>query len=209
MGVFYSVTDLAKLSWLGDKNIHRFLMTWRMMTSQMQTTLPPSELTEILSQKVEKSVVLKEDVGFFYRKDEEDPDRNSDFLIRSMENYLDRERYRTNLANDLHSILSQSQTRAGVPSVLDTPGGDTSVEVRESRKKKRLERKAKIAAAKAAAAPAPTPKGKGKGKDPKKEKKVCYYFNQPGGCPKTAEECWLLHKKLSAAEVAKVGSAYF
>ena len=51
MGVFYSVTDPAKLGWLGDKNIHRFLMTWRLMTSQMQTTLPPDELTEILLQK--------------------------------------------------------------------------------------------------------------------------------------------------------------
>ena len=84
MGVFYSVTDLAKLDWLGDKNIHRFLMTWRMLTSQMQTTPPLSELTEIILQKVEKSVVLKEDVGHFYREDEEDPYRNSDFLIRSM-----------------------------------------------------------------------------------------------------------------------------
>ena len=33
---------------------------------------------------------------------------------------------------------------------------------------------------------------------------VCYYFNQPSGCPKTAEECWFLHKKLPAAEVAKM-----
>ena len=33
---------------------------------------------------------------------------------------------------------------------------------------------------------------------------MCYYFNQPGGCPKTAEECWFKHKKLSAAEVAKM-----
>ena len=137
-------------------------------------------------------------------EDEEDSDRNSDFLIRSMENYLDRERYRTNRANDLHSILSQSQARAGAPSVLDTPGGNTSAETREQKKKKRQERKAKLAAAKAAAAPAPTPKGKGKGKDPNREKKVCYYHNQPGGCPKTVEECWFLHQKLPAAEVAKM-----
>ena len=33
---------------------------------------------------------------------------------------------------------------------------------------------------------------------------VCYYFNQPSGCPKTAEECWFLHKELPAAEVAKM-----
>ena len=134
-GVFYSVTDLAKLDWLGDTNIHRFSMTWRLMISQMQTTTPPPDgLTEILLQKVEKSVVLKEDVGHFYRMDEDDYDRNSDYLIRSMENYLDRERYRTNRANDLHSMLSQSQTRAGAPSVLDTPGGNTSAEAREQRK---------------------------------------------------------------------------
>ena len=83
MGVFYSVTDLAKLDWMGDKNTHRFLMTWRLMVSQMQATLPPDELTEILLQKVEKSVVLKEDVGHLYRMEEDDYDydRNSDFLI--------------------------------------------------------------------------------------------------------------------------------
>ena len=101
MGVFYSVTDLAKLDWLVDKNIHRFLMTWRLMTSQKQTALPPDELTEILLQQVEKSVVLKEDIGHFYRMDEDDYDRNSDYLIRSMENYLGCERYRANRANDL------------------------------------------------------------------------------------------------------------
>ena len=116
--------------------------------------------------------MLKEDIGHSYRKDEDDPDRNSDFLIRSMDNYLDRERYRTNRANDIHSILSQSQTRAGAPSVLDTPGGNTSAEAREQKKKRRQERKARLAAAKAAAAPVPTPKGKRKGKDPKREEGV-------------------------------------
>ena len=75
------VTDLAKLDWMGDKNIHRFLMTWRLMISQMQTTFPHDELTEILLQKVEKSVVRKEDVGHFYRMDEDDYGRSSDFLI--------------------------------------------------------------------------------------------------------------------------------
>ena len=60
MGVLYSVTDLAKLDWMGDKHIYEFLMTWRLMLDQMQTTLPADELTEILMQKMEKSAVLKE-----------------------------------------------------------------------------------------------------------------------------------------------------
>ena len=153
-------------------------------------------------QEMEKSVVLKEDIAHFYRMDEGHRNKNYDFLIRSMENYMDRERYRTNRANDLHSMLSQvnREARAGAPSIIDQPGGNGPSEVSE-KKKKRQERKAR-AAAKAAAAPAPTPTGKGKGKG--KEKKVCYYFNQPGGCLKTVEECWFKHKQLSAAEVAKM-----
>ena len=151
---------------------------------------------------MEKSVVLKEDIAHVSRLD--DADRICDFLVRSMENYLDRERYRTNRANDLQSMLSQAHAKTGAPSVLDPPGGSGPSEASERRKKKRQEMKAKIAAAKAAAAPAPTPNGKGKGKGLGKEKKVCYYFNQLGGCPKTAEECWFLHKKLPAAEVAKM-----
>ena len=136
--------------------------------------------------------------------DKDDSDRNCDFLIRSMENNLDRERYRTNRANDLQSMLSQANrdARTGAPSIIDPPGGNGPSEASERRKKKRQERKARVAAAKAAAAPAPTPPGKGNGKG--EEKKVCYYFNQPGGCPETAEECWFKHKKLSAAEVVKM-----
>ena len=214
MGVIYSVTDLAELEWMGGKQIHKFLMMWRLMLDPMQPTLPAEELTEILMQKMEKSVVLKEDIGHFYGLDKDDSDRNCDFLIRSMGNYLDRERYRTNRANDLQSMLSQAacprvglaqaHSRTGALSVLGASGGNATSEASERRKKKRQERKAKIAAAKVAAAPAPTPKGKGKGKGPGKDKKVCYYFNQPSGCPKAAEECWFLHKKLPAAEVAKM-----
>ena len=92
MGVIYSVADLAKLEWMGDKQIHKFLMMWRLMLDQMQTILPAEELLETLMQNMEKSVVLKEDIAHFYRLDKDDTDRNYDFLTRSMENYLDRER---------------------------------------------------------------------------------------------------------------------
>ena len=52
MGVIYSVTDLAKLEWMGDKRIHKFLMMWGLMLDQMQTFLPAEELIEILTQKM-------------------------------------------------------------------------------------------------------------------------------------------------------------
>ena len=161
-------------------------------------------LAEILMQKMEKSVVLKEDIAHLYRMDGGHKDKNSDFLIRSMENYMGRERYKTNRANDLHPVLTPNRDPiVGAPSVTGAPCGVDPSVARE-RKRKKQERKDR-AAAKAAAAPVPTPAGKGKGKGKVKgEKQVCYYFNQPGGCPKTAEECWFKHKKLSAAEVAKM-----
>ena len=90
MGVLYSVADLAKLEWMGDKQIHKFLMMWSLALDQTQITLPAEELIEILMQKMEKSVVLKKNIAHFCRLDKDDNDRNCDFLIRSMENYLSR-----------------------------------------------------------------------------------------------------------------------
>ena len=43
MGVMYSVTDLAKLEWMGGKQIHEFLVMWRLVLDQMQTTLLEDE----------------------------------------------------------------------------------------------------------------------------------------------------------------------
>ena len=157
--LFRSVTDLAKLDWMGDKQIHKFLMMWRLMLDQMNTILPQDEVTEILLQKVEKSIVLKEDVAHFYRMDEDDPNKNTDYLIRSMENYMDRERYRTNRANDLHSMLSNRDSRTSAPSVALNDAETSGT----GKKKKKKEQKGK-AAAKAPAAPATNPSGKGAGK---------------------------------------------
>ena len=164
MGMTYSVTDRAELEWMGDKQIHKFLLMWRLVLDQMQTTISEDGLTEIFTQRMEKSVVLKEDIAHFYRMDDGHGNKDHDFLITPMENYMDLERYSTNRANDLHSMLSQvnREARAGAPSIIDQPGGNGPSEVSEKRKKKRQERKAR-AAAKAAAAPAPTPTGKGKG----------------------------------------------
>ena len=207
MGAKKSVTDLAKLDWMGVKKAHKFFMMWRLILDQTQTIPPVDEFLEILTQKMEKSVVLREYIAHYYRMDEGHGDKNYSFLIRSMENYMDRERYKTNRANDFHSMPSLAQRdgnlRTDAPSVVDAPGGNGPSEASERRKTKKQKQKAK-AAAKAAAAPAPTPAGKGKGKGKEQRRNECYYFNQPGGCPKTIEECWFTHKKLSAAEVAQL-----
>ena len=85
---------------------------------------------------------------------------------------MGRERYNTNRANDLHSVLTPNRDpRVGTPSVTDAPGGVDPSVARE-RKRKKQERKDRTAA-KAAAAPAPTPAGKGKGKGKLRERSRC------------------------------------
>ena len=87
---------------------------------------------------------------------------------------MDRERYRTNRANDLHSLLALARrdVRTGAPSITDPPGGNGPSEASEKRKKRNQERNAR-AAAKRVAAPAPIPAGKGKGKGKEKGNKMC------------------------------------
>ena len=169
MGVMYGATDLAKLEWMGDQQIHKFLTMWRLMMTKSRP-----ELSEILMQKMEKSVALKEDIAHYYRMDEGHRDKNYEFLIRTMEKYMDQERYRTNRANDLHSMLALANrgVRSGAPSITDPPGGNGLSEANDKKKRKKQERKAK-AAAKAAAAPAPTPAGRGEGKTQRREKNAC------------------------------------
>ena len=58
--------------------------------------------------------------------------------------------------------------------------------------------------AKARAKSAPAKAGKGRAKSKPKDPQVCYYFNQSGGCNKSAEDCKFAHTKLSAAELAKL-----
>ena len=51
---------------------------------------------------------------------------------------------------------------------------------------------------------APADKGKGTGKGSSSKLGVCYFHNTEAGCTKTAKECKFEHKKLSAAEAAKL-----
>ena len=69
--------------------------------------------------------------------------------------------------------------------------------------KLKIQKKAKEAA-EAAKLAAPAGKGKGGGKGNSDKQGICYFHNTEAGCIKTAKECKFEHKKLSAAEAAKL-----
>ena len=116
---------------------------------------------------------------------------------------MDQGRCRTNRANDIHSMLALAirDVRTGAPSITDPPGGNGPSEARGKRRERSKNEKLRLLP-KRRLHPLPLPLGRGRGKAKKREK--CYYLNQHGGCPKTAEECGFKHKKLPAAEVAKM-----
>ena len=85
-----------------------------------------------------------------------------------------------------------------------SPPSTLTISQRAKTKKARKAAEAKKAA-EAAKLAAPAGKGKGGGKGNGEKLGVCYYHNTEAGCTKIAKECKFEHKKLSAAEAAKLG----
>ena len=109
-----------------------------------------------------------------------------------MTRYLTRKRYDVNRVGGIQSIL-ENMGRGAAPAVDD----DAKSQRAKAKKKARD-------AAKAAKLAAPAGKGKGGGKGNSDKLGVCYFHNTEAGCIKTAKECKFDHKKLSAAEAAKL-----
>ena len=192
----YQITDFADLEWRGDKptEIHTFMCIWENMLSQMHTSLSRHELAGILSQKLEKSNVLKEDLAHYYRQEPGHPDHSYEYSINPMTRYLKRKRYDVNRVGGIQSIL-KNMGRGAAPAVDD--------DAKSKRAKAKQKKKAKEAA-EAAKLAAPAGKGKGGGKGNSDKLGICYFHNTKAGCIKTAKGCKFEHKKLRAAEAAKL-----
>ena len=195
----YQITDFAELEWRGDKpaEIHTFMCIWENMLSQMHTSLSRNELASILIQKLDKSSALKEDLAHYWRQEPGHPDHSYEYLINSMARYLTRSgTYDVNRAGGIQSIL-KNIGRGAAPAV-DAGGMFKRV---KAKAKKGAKAKKEAEAAKLAA---PAGKGKGGGNGNGDKLGVCYFHNTEAGCIKTARECKFEHKKLSAAEAAKL-----
>ena len=195
VGAMYQITDFADFEWRGDEptEIHTFMYILENMLSQMHTSLSRHELAGISLQRLEKSNVLKEDLAHYYRQEPGHPDHNYEYLINSMTRYLRRKRYDVNRVGGIQSTYSENMGRGAAPAVDD-----------DAKSKRAKAKKKARDAAKAAKLAAPAGKGKGGGKGNSDKLGVCYFHNTEAGCIKTAKECKFDHKKLSAAEAAKL-----
>ena len=195
LGVTCQITDFADLEWRGDKpaEIHTFMYIWENMLSQMHTSLSRHELAGSLLLKLDKSIVLKENLAHYYRQGLGHPDHSYEHLINPMTRYLTRKRYDVNRVGGIQSIL-KNMGRGAAPAVDDDAKSKLA----------RAKKKAKDAAKAARLAAAPAGMGKGGGKGNSDKLGTCYFHNMEAGCTKTAEECKFEHKQLSAAEVAKL-----
>ena len=86
-----------------------------------------------------------------------------------------------------------------------TPSTRAKAKAKKAREAAKLAKEAaKLAKEAAKLAAAPAGKGKGNGKGNSAKLGVCYFRHTEAGCTKTAKECKFEHKRLSAAEAAKL-----
>ena len=210
MGIVYSITDLSNLDWMGDPRMQSFLYVWYVMVNGMKEAISETTLRDLLLTKMEKSSELQHDLNFYYRMPDGDPEKSYQYLLDSMERYIQRASQRKNRKDfngkHLEHILKCSHT--ALPGVGKEPKAKLSKAEKKARKLAQQKAQAESQGDRDASA-APAPKGGGKGGDkgplssqgtPYKE--ICYYFNH-STCQK-GKQCTFKHVKLNDKEKGKL-----
>ena len=97
----YSYADLSKLTWLGDDQMEKFLLTYSTLISGFTMEIADATLVEFLLPLVKRSKVLQPDVAAFDRMEDTDPNRTSKTLLGYIRRYLGRTRQEKN-RNNMH-----------------------------------------------------------------------------------------------------------
>jgi hypothetical protein len=85
MALIYSVTDLAKLTYPGGKNMHSFRHRWGLTTASMSDKLNHDTLASILLQRIESSNGLRGGIAYYHRRHEGHSDKTYAFLKQCMD----------------------------------------------------------------------------------------------------------------------------
>ena len=82
----YGLTNLMKVTYLGDKNMEQFYNSWLKVVNNLKSPESGSDEAreELFVKACEKSLVLKNDIDHYKRQLVGHPDKNYDFLIRRM-----------------------------------------------------------------------------------------------------------------------------
>jgi hypothetical protein len=220
MNTVYGIQDLSVVTYNGDQEAHFFLRNWDHVIRFQRTPLDDKTKEEMILTQLEKSVVLTGDIAHYRRQDQATTDRSYAFLRGCLTRYIARTIEQKNRAN----MQSQFARKVrGGPKAAPAPASDAN--------QKKAKKAAAKAAAKALAAQTATSdaakaaKAKAKAAARAKavgeqaaatfgpnvgEKKICWFFNAghhvagATSCSKTSKDCTYLHKKVSAAEFAKM-----
>ena len=91
MKQLYSIQDISDIKWMGDDKIFEFLELWKQIVANNAVQLTHKQLATILVQKLPvKSSAIGQDVAYWNRLPEDDPQKSYEYLINSMERHLDR-----------------------------------------------------------------------------------------------------------------------
>ena len=95
MNTVYSYEALYEMIWYGDHEIQAFLFKWYEILDNLSETISQEALRDILSKKMHKSIVLKNDMSHFDREKgkavtnpTERNDYTYDYLIQLLKRYL-------------------------------------------------------------------------------------------------------------------------
>ena len=98
--------------WMGDDKIEAYLAQWRHITSNLEEDIPEKAQQSCLETHMAQSEVLKEDLAHYNRYGTRGADHTYDFLLGSMERYIERQH------RDRVIALRQTTLKAGA---LDQP----------------------------------------------------------------------------------------
>jgi hypothetical protein len=86
----YGFQEIADIQWLGDENIFEFLERWTNMVRNNSIKLTDAQLATTLVEKMKPSKVLAQDIAYYHRLPDGDEQKTYEYLINSMQRYLDR-----------------------------------------------------------------------------------------------------------------------
>ena len=113
----YGLTNLMKVTYLGDKNMEQFYNSWLKVLNNLKSPESVSDEArkELFLKACEQSLVLKNDVDHYKRQAVGHPDKSYDFLVRSIKFRIDSAREDRN-CKELDNTFAGSSAMPAMPS---------------------------------------------------------------------------------------------
>ena len=122
MTMLYNLEDLVGLVYPGDNRIYEFYRLWMMMVKECEVQLGENTLRHMLVTKLDKSKKLEQDIAYFHRLPDNDPQKTYQYLLHCMERLMSRERESGNHV-DRTKMIKSAIGGGGLNLALAAKGG--------------------------------------------------------------------------------------